>query len=360
MSDITFGYHGLTVRGDAASCPLAFGLDTYYNCEYDCLYCCFLGLCHTWGRDRRCLDVDWFERRIVNGIKNEHPKSPLAWAIKRRKTLRLGNKFDPLPPLEREHRITQRVLRFLSSLGWQVKLESKNTDAMLEYDDLLISSNAIITTTVTCGMEDDWDVLEGKRPPSPRARLEALRFFASAGCQVAVVTEPFIPGYHTVAQFERLMAELSAHRIRRANVYNLRLTPFVARRLAEAGLDIERIWLHNQDDQWKALLPQLLAAAEKYGILIGCPDFVNAGRFVPTTNTCCGVDVENPCTFNFINWRRIGMERGYVDVGDVTASWDGVGDFDEGLNLFLGNDPKMYHLGDSGVFEREGAGWKLI
>jgi len=350
----------LNIRGDSTSCPLAFGLDTYYNCDFDCLYCCFLGLNAVWGKDFRTLDIDWFKKRILNGIKNKSPRSPLAWAIHHRKTLRIGNKYDPLPPMERELRTTLTVLEFLKSLNWEVKLESKNTDIMLEYQDVLVDMGAIITTTVLSGLEKDWELLEGKRPPPPRDRLDALMEFKSRGCQVAVVTEPFIPGYHMISQFDELMGELEARGIDRANVYNLRMTPFVMKRFAEADMDIELIWEMSQDWSWKEILMELLEVGEKRGIKLGCPDFVNAGKFHAQTNTCCGVDVSNPCTFNIVNWRNIGVRKGFITVEDLKETYDGVGDWIEGLDLFMGDDDKKYTLADTGMFERDFNTWTLV
>jgi len=340
---------------------LAFGLDTYYNCVYDCAYCCFLGLAHVWGGDNphRTLDVDWFKRKIVNGLKASRPKSPLAWAIRHRKTLRIGNKYDPLPPQEAELGITRQVLEFLRDLGWQVVIQSKNAALLMQYADLLVDMGAIVMTTITAGGGQDWELLEGRRSPPPGKRLSMLSHLALRGLQTCVVTEPFIPGYHTLSQFESLVTAVKDWGIDRMNVYNLRLNTFVAKRLIEIGLDVEAIWEANQDENWRALLQDLLAIAEGHGAKIGCPDFANAGRFLPTTNTCCGVDVDRPCTFNIINWRKIGLERGEVKLSDALATYDGVGDYAEGLALFGGVLPDRWHLGDCGIFEREGDGWKL-
>ena len=124
---------GLTIRGDSLYCPLAFGLDSYYNCSADCVYCYCRALNHTWGLDFRYLDIDYFKRQILNGLKNPNPKSYLAQAIKQKKTLRFGNKSDPFQPLERKYRVSKQGLEFLNCLNWEVKIETKFQDIMLEY-----------------------------------------------------------------------------------------------------------------------------------------------------------------------------------------------------------------------------------
>ena len=352
------GYRGLTIRGDSHSCPLCFGLDTYYNCVYDCAYCCFLGLNQVWGRDHRVLDVEWFKRRMISGLQYPNPQTPIGRAIRDRKTLRLGNKYDPLPPQEKAAGVTREVLEFLAWLDWEVKLETKNSQLLIDYADLLVEMKAVVTCTVTVGLEDDWSLLEGERTASPQHRLETLAWLQAEGLQVAVVSEPFIPGYHTLDQFKEFLSRLRAHGIRRLNIYNLRLTPFVVRRLLEQGLDVEQIWDENQDGMWDKLLPQLLEAAEDF--IVGCPDFVNSGAFVSQANTCCGVDVQNPCTFNIINWKRKALENGGLALDEFNATWDGVGSYVEGLRLFTGKTDDYYTLKDTGLFEREGLGWKRI
>ena len=354
-------YCGLTIRSDSLYCPLPFGLDTYYGCAFDCVYCSFLGLHYTWGRGEmdRTLDLDWFRKRVLNGVRTPG-RTPLARAIAGRKTIRLGNKYDPLPPQESELRITRDVLQFLFDLGWEVKLESKNADLIREYAPLLVDGQAIVTTTVTIGLDRDWRELEGCRTPSPTARLSALSELAQAGLQVAVITEPFIPGRHTIDGWRLFLSLLSHHNINRVNTYNLQLTPFNARRLAEIGVDVVAAHEGGKDPAWRDTLQALLSIGSEMGFHVGCPDFVNAGRVRPTTNTCCGVDVQNPCTFNFINWRATGLDRGEVKPADVVRTWDGVGNLEAGLKTFSGkNGATHYSLADTGIFEKVGTEWKL-
>lgn len=187
-------------------------------------------------------------------------------------------------------------------------------------------------------------------------RIRALGQLAEAGLQVGIITEPFIPGYHTVQQFRDLASLALEHGVTRLNTYNLRLTPFVAKRLLKAGLDVERIFDENQDEQWGKTLAELL---ETPGVSIGCPDFANAGRVPSPANTCCGVDVKNPCTFNIIHWRQMGLEQGQVTSQDARGTWDGVGDLEEGMSLFEGRLPDYYDLSDTGIFTRGADGWTL-
>jgi len=354
-------YHGLTIRGDALSCPLAFGLDTYYGCPYDCVHCTFLGLNAVWGHgEDRALDLGWLVDMLDRGLRNEHPRSALACAIRGRKTVRVGNKYDPFPPYEDKLGIARAAIEVLLERGFQVKVETKAVDRMLgAVTERWTPDSAIITTTIHVGLDEDWDRLEGRRVPSPARRLEVLRDFALEGYQVGVSAEPFLAGHHTVEQYGRYLDTLLEYGVHRTNVYNLRLNAFVAKRLAGAGYDIERIWAENEDGCWRVTLGHLIEAAEERGMILGCPDFVNAGRSQTRSNTCCGVDVARPCTFNWHTWRRIGIESGLVTVEDLRLSYDGVGDLGVGLVQFLEGSQDFYTLDDTGVFTQEWSGWRL-
>jgi hypothetical protein len=117
--------------------------------------------------------------------------------------------------------------------------------------------------------------------------------------------EPFIPGYHTVDQFEDTLKLLKAYGIKSYNTYNLHLNDFVAKNLHQIGIYIEKIWYHNRDEEWRPILRQLIDLAQRYDIILGCPDFVNSGSYTEQSNTCCGVTVPIPCTFNLMTWKKL-------------------------------------------------------
>ncbi len=105
---------------------------------------------------------------------------------------------------------------------------------------------------------------------------------------------------------------------------NKLLVMFFAKRLHAIGIDIERIWYYNQDAQWKPILQQLLDISKKHGIILGCPDFVNTGpEWRETRNTCCGVQVPNPCTYNTHHWKHFA-QGGKMTADQVDQSPAGV------------------------------------
>lgn len=354
MKDVANNYFGLSVRGDSLYCPLAFSLDSYWGCANDCWHCYLRNMNYIWGNDIRVLDTEYLNRKLSNGLKNKDPKTSLAWCLKHKKTLRWGNKSDPFQSIEKKFRVAPQVFDCLIYLDWSFVIQTKCTDLMMEYEDYLIKSSSIVVvqTYVTVGMEQDWEIFERCRTTPIENRLKHLKKLKSMGISVGVLGEPFIPGYHTIEQFENTVKLLSSEGLKNYNVYNFHFNAFVAKRLNDLGIDIEHIWFMNQDVQWKAILVKLIDLSKKYGMILGCPDFVNSGHYQESVNTCCGIDVPNPCKFNVINWKKQiyeGMNKEEV----FCSSWEGIGNYEEGKNLFYGHSEKYYDM-EEVMKEREG------
>ncbi len=347
---------GLTIRGDSLYCPLSFSLDSYSNCTTDCLHCYLRRLNEIWGKDLRPLDLEIFERTLHNGLKNPNPKSSLAWALKQKKTIRFGNKADPFQEAELTYKISGEVLEILKKYDWDVVIETKFTHILSNYEHTLREMNNIhIMPIVTVGLDKDWILFEKSKPTPPIERIKYIdvihRFF---GIDIGINGEPFIPGYHTIEQFEEMMKLLKRFQIPSYNTYNLHFNAFVAKRLYEAGIDIEKIWYYNQDEQWRLILQKLIDLSKKYDIRLGCPDFVNAGwSYMETANTCCGINVQNPCNFNAMNWKqrfqkrkhRPGKKNMFQDI-ILNNTWDGIGDFELGRQVMYGENKDIFTLLD--------------
>jgi len=341
---------GLGVRGDSLYCPLAFSLDTYWNCLTDCHHCFFRRLNRTWGQDLRPLDVEAFEKKLINGLKNKNPKTPLAHAIKTKRTLRIGSKADPLQDAEDEWRVTRDALEVLNRLRWSYAIQTRFTSRLRSYEPIILGAvpSAVLIPYMSPGMERDWEVFERKRTTPPAERLRDMQHFAKKGLVVGMNGEPFIPGFHTVKDFENALKAIKAHGIRTYNTYNLHFNDHVAKRMHAIGIDIEKVWRMNQDREWKKILPKLLDLGKKYDIHVGCPDFVNSGPgYVEKNNTCCGVNVARPCRFNTHFWKR-KLQKGEDPERILDRSWDGIGDFEQGVQVMFDNSKDVFTMKDAG------------
>ena len=342
--------NGLTVRGDSLYCPLSFSLDSYGNCLTDCWHCYFRNLNHVWGEDLKPLDLEEFQRKLANGLNNKNPKTPLAYCLSKKKTLRFGNKADPFQEAELIHKTSQKALQILKQFQWSTVIQTKFTTIMMQYDQLLVDMKdfIILLPIISPGFDQDWEILERSRTTHPHDRLVHLYQLKKHGLSVAVNGEPFIPGYHTINDFEEMLKRLRTFGINRYNTYSFHFNAFVAKRLHAIGIDIESIWFHNQDKQWKPILQQLIDLARKYNIILGCPDFVNAGiNYRQNCNTCCGIDVPNPTLFNTHTWTRMIQEGKKIE--DILRdTWDGVGDYEQGRKILMGGSSKFYTMVDAG------------
>lgn len=340
---------GLGIRGDSLYCPLSFSLDTYGNCLTYCRHCYFRRLNRTWGSDLKPLDIDNFRKTLENGLKNTSPRSPISHAINNRNTLRVGNKADPYQTVEKEKRITRKALQILKKYHWDVVIQTRFTENLEADEDIFIPMKASIMPIISPGLDRDWEILEKGETTSPMMRIRYAVKLIRKNINVGINGEPFIPGFHTVKEFEDIIKILKKCKIKSYNTYNLHLNDLVAKNFHSIGLDIEKIWYMNQDAQWKKILVQLIEIAKKHDIILGCPDFVNSGSYQEEVNTCCGLNVKKPTTFNVIYWKRnmpkhfdpeVSPEKIFED------SWDGVGNYEEGKKLFEGRNEKMYSLKD--------------
>lgn len=344
----------LSIRGDCLYCPLPFSLDSYWNCLVDCHHCYFRRLNHTWGTDLRLTDPMVVKKQLENGLKNTNPKSFLSQCMAKKKTIRFGNKSDPLQPIEDKYKITLKLIRVLNYLSWSYVIQTRFTERLMNYEKWLLQSSKAglltIMPVVSPGFEKDWSILEKGITTPPIERLRHSRYFIKKGVNVGINGEPFIPGFHTVSDFERTIRKLKAYGIKSYNTYNFHFNAFVAKRLHAIGIDIEKIWYYNQDAQWKPILQKLLDISKKHGIILGCPDFVNTGpEWREERNTCCGVQVPNPCTYNTHYWKHYA-QGGQMDIDQIEDfTWDGIGDRKVARDILEGNPCDLYTLKDAGI-----------
>lgn len=340
------------VRTDCLYCALPLQIDSYWGCVPDCAHCNFRRLNRTWGDDLRPADPEAVERKLRNGLKNKNPRSPLAAALARKTTIRLGAKSDPYQDAEKVHHVTRRIQEGLIRLEWTYILMTRHLHNLLPDLDVIDAAHELglvqLMPVISPGAELDWEVLEYKKTcPIPR-RLRIIRRLIERGYKVGVNGEPFIPGYHTPEQFRDVLRRIKEVGVESYNIYNLHVNDLVLKRLHAIGLDIEKIWRYNQDDKWLPILRELLDISIEEGMRVGCPDFVNSGwDFEQQPNTCCGLDAPNPSTFNTHHWKRVIQAGGIGSMDDILEETaDGIGSWEEGQIVLQGKSRTVYTMDD--------------
>ncbi len=351
------GKHGITVRGDSLYCPLPLSVEPYWWCAPNCRHCYFRGLNHVWGKEWRPISVEAFERRLRNGLKNKNPRSTLAHCLAGKKTMRVGNKTDPFQPIELELGRSTGAINVLCKLDWTFVIQTRFIGRAWELThEALLAHPHLVTLLpiISPGGELDWELFERKRTEPIAARFETIQTAMAAGIEVGVQGEPFIPGFHTEQMFEDMLKRLKAIGVNRYNTYNFHFTPHVAKRLAAEvpEVDIEKIWYYNQDEHWKPILQRLLAIAARLDMILGCPDFVNSGpTYRERANTCCGIDVPAPCTFNTHYFKRYAQDGLTAD--EILAKTnDGSGDPALAEKIVTGVECEFFTLRDAGTLPK--------
>jgi DNA repair photolyase len=338
------------LRGDCLYCPLSLTVDAYWNCLTECHHCYMRRLNRTWGMDLRPSDPDDIYRKLYNGLNNKNPKSSLAWAIHLKKTIRFGNKSDAFQDADNEYIISKRILKVFNKLKWSYVIQTHFLHNMIKYDDIIYKSakagNVVIMPVISPGGSKDWDILERQRTTPLDMRIAIIKRLLKDGIPLGVNGEPFIPGYHTIKQFEDTIKLLKSIGVKSYNTYNFHFNDWVAKQLHSIGIDIEKIWYMNQDKEWKKILVQLLEISKKYDILLGVPDFVNTGwEWKEKANTCCGINVPNPTTFNTHYFKKL-TQRGLSTKRVIKKTWENIGNKLDGESIILGTTKKMYTLKD--------------
>ncbi len=178
-------------------------INPYRGCEHGCIYCyarpthAYLGLSP--GLD--------FETKLTAKVN-------AAEALEREfanpryvpKVIALGAVTDPYQPVEREHRITRRVLEVLDAAGHPVGIVTKSALVVRDVDILgrmaargLVKVAISVTTldrTVARKMEP--------RAATPQRRLDAMRALSAAGVPVGVMAAPIIPALND-SEIERIL-----------------------------------------------------------------------------------------------------------------------------------------------------------
>ena len=230
-------------------------LNPYRGCEHGCIFCyarpthAYLGLSP--GLD--------FETKLF--LK---PDAPALLERELRKpgyvpsTLALGANTDPYQPVERQQKLTRRILEVLSAFNHPVGLITKSALVCRDID--ILASMADRRLALVCVSVTTLDpVLARKMEPraaTPARRLAAVRALSQAGVPVAVLASPMIPGLND-HELEAILAAAKEHGAFAANYILLRL-PLEIKELFEEWL---RTQVPDRADRVLSLIRQTRGGA---------------------------------------------------------------------------------------------------
>ncbi|MDR5757761.1 PA0069 family radical SAM protein [Caballeronia sp. LZ035] len=193
----------ILTRNSSPDIPFSVSLNPYRGCEHGCIYC-FARPTHSYLGLSPGLD---FESRIYAKVNApELLKRELAKPNYEPEPIALGVNTDAYQPVERDLRLTRRVIEVLHDYGHPFAAITKNS--LIERDIDLLAPMAergqvMAAITITTLDADIARTLE-PRASTPSRRLRTVRALADAGIPVGVSIAPVIP-FVTEPDLERVL-----------------------------------------------------------------------------------------------------------------------------------------------------------
>lgn len=206
---------------DSPDIPFTHSINAYRGCEHGCVYC-YARPSHAWldhspGLDFETILYAKHDAPVVLDRELRRPgyrPSPVA----------LGANTDPYQPIERELRITRRVLEKLLEFRHPLTIVTKGSlvvrdlDLLAELARLRLVAVYVSVTTLDPELKRTLE----PRAASPAARLRVIERLAAAGVPTGVMVAPVIPAV-TDHELEAILAAAAAAGAQRASYVLLRL-----------------------------------------------------------------------------------------------------------------------------------------
>ncbi|MDP9127375.1 MAG: PA0069 family radical SAM protein [Pseudomonadota bacterium] len=206
---------------DSPDVGLMRSINPYRGCEHGCIYC-FARPSHNYLGYSSGLD---FETEIF--YKPDAPDLLLRELAAKSYTVQpitLGSNTDCYQPVEREVKLTRRIVEILHDHDHPLQIVTKSALVLRDLDLLAamaqkgLASVAISVTTLDPALAR---VME-PRAAAPHRRLDAIRALAAAGVPVTVMAAPLIPALNDM-EMEKILAAAWAAGARSARYTLVRL-----------------------------------------------------------------------------------------------------------------------------------------
>ncbi len=182
----------IITRNDSPDVPFERSINPYKGCEHGCVYCfarpthAFLGLSP--GLD---FETRLFYKPDAAALLEKELRAPKYKCA----VMAMGTNTDPYQPVERELKITRRILKVLAAHDHPVGIVTKSSTVVRDLDILGpmgrkgLAQVCVSLTTLDRGLARRLE----PRCPTPARRLEAISALADAGVQTGVMAAPMIP-----------------------------------------------------------------------------------------------------------------------------------------------------------------------
>ncbi len=222
-------------RNRSPDIPFEQSINPYRGCEHGCVYC-FARPSHSYldlspGFD---FETRLFQKENAVELLEEELRQPGY----RCRPIVLGINTDAYQPVERDIRLTRRLLELLAEYRHPVSLLTKGVTILRDLDILadLARENLVSVSVSITTLDNDLKRTLEPRTASPAARLRILSELRGIGIRPGVMVAPVIPAIndHEIEAILRASAEAGATR-----------AGYVVLRLPHELKDLFRDWLAN-------------------------------------------------------------------------------------------------------------------
>lgn len=200
-------------KSKLCTCPFKYTLNVYTGCDHACIYCYITSYIPNAFKVR-------VKENLIPNLERELRK------LDRRFIIALSYSSDPYPTIDKELKITRRVLELFKRHDVRCILLTKSS--LFERDlDILKKLRCAVGITVTTVNPEKARLLE-PNAPSPSERIKALKRAKKEGIPVYARIDPIIP-HMTWEDFEETLDALSF--VSHITVSTLKLRPDSWRRM---------------------------------------------------------------------------------------------------------------------------------
>ena len=211
----------IITRNDSPDVNFDRSINPYRGCEHGCAYCyarpthAYMGLSP---------GLDFESKLFAKPNAAELLEKELANPNYTPAMIALGTNTDPYQPIERQQRITRRVLEVLDRYNHPVGIVTKSALVTRDIDILsrLAERGLVKVALSVTSLDRKLSRALEPRASTPSRRLEALMRLAEAGIPTAVLVAPVIPALND-SEIESILAAAAAAGVTEAGYILLRL-----------------------------------------------------------------------------------------------------------------------------------------
>lgn len=182
----------IIARNTSPDVPFDRSINPYRGCEHGCVYCfarpthAFLGLSPGLDFESRL----FYKPEAATLLENELRKKSYKCDV-----MAMGTNTDPYQPIERDYKLTRRILEVLAAHNHPVGIVTKSSLIARDIDILGPMAEkklAQVCLSVTT-LDRDLSRKMEPRAPTPQRRLDTIRALVDAGIPCGVMAAPMIP-----------------------------------------------------------------------------------------------------------------------------------------------------------------------